>query len=238
MLADPLNMNVKIVWIDDVIGTAESLIASEKYHSIEDLRGKRIAVPFGSTAHFSLLSALNEVRINPSQVELINLQPDAMLAAWERSEIDAAWIWDPTLSELKKNGNVLLSSADTAENGRPTFDLSVATSDFIENNGDFMRVWTQLQSKAAEILNNSPLDAADSVALQLGISPAEAAKQIEGYEYLPANLQAENKYFGGGLEKVLQENAIFLEKQGIVESHGGSDRYTNSTWPNAIKGTK
>ncbi len=50
----------------------------------EDLIGKRIAVPFISTTHYSLLSALKHWGIKPGQVQIINLQPPAIIAAWQR----------------------------------------------------------------------------------------------------------------------------------------------------------
>ncbi len=56
----------------------------------EDLIGKRIAVPFISTTHYSLLSALKHWGIKPGQVQIINLQPPAIIAAWQRGDIDGA----------------------------------------------------------------------------------------------------------------------------------------------------
>ncbi|MBX4372902.1 aminotransferase class I/II-fold pyridoxal phosphate-dependent enzyme, partial [Mycobacterium tuberculosis] len=45
---------------------------------------KRIAVPFISTTHYSLLSALKHWGIKPGQVQIINLQPPAIIAAWQQ----------------------------------------------------------------------------------------------------------------------------------------------------------
>jgi taurine transport system substrate-binding protein len=41
-------------------------------------------VPFISTTHYSLLSALKHWGIKPGQVQIINLQPPAIIAAWQR----------------------------------------------------------------------------------------------------------------------------------------------------------
>jgi taurine transport system substrate-binding protein len=47
-----------------VIGEAESLIVRNEagIASVEDLAGKRVAVPVGSTAHFSLMGCLGPCR--------------------------------------------------------------------------------------------------------------------------------------------------------------------------------
>ena len=58
-LSAPLNLDVRIVWVQDVIGAAESLaVRDPAITDIGGLRGKRIGVPFGSTSHLSLSSAL------------------------------------------------------------------------------------------------------------------------------------------------------------------------------------
>ncbi|WP_287739308.1 hypothetical protein [Microcystis sp. M179S2] len=44
----------QVYFILDVIGAAEALIAKKGIKSIADLKGKKVATPFGSTAHFSL----------------------------------------------------------------------------------------------------------------------------------------------------------------------------------------
>ena len=48
----------QVPWIHDVIGKAEALVVTEDITSVADLKGKKIATPFASTAHYSLLAAL------------------------------------------------------------------------------------------------------------------------------------------------------------------------------------
>ena len=48
------------------------------------LFGKKVAVPFVSTGHYSLLAALKHWNIDPSKVTILNLAPPAIIAAWKR----------------------------------------------------------------------------------------------------------------------------------------------------------
>src|ERR1700750_2164330 len=59
-LSAPLNIPYKVAFVLDVAGDNEALVARNgaNINSIADLRGKRIATPFASTAHYSLLAAL------------------------------------------------------------------------------------------------------------------------------------------------------------------------------------
>lgn len=235
MLAEPLNLDVKVVWIHDVIGAAESLVTQEVLSSVADLAGATIAVPFGSTAHYSLLAALEEEGLTSADANLINLAPDAMLAAWERGEIDAAWIWDPTLSELLKDGHLLLTAAETAEAGRPTFDLGVASTSFVEANPEFMDLWTKLQSEAARVLNEDPDAGAESLAVVLSLSVDEAKAQMAGLQYLTASEQLDDAFFGGDLGQAILSTGAFLESQGLIDGLGDEARFLSSPWSTAIE---
>ncbi|MGO0577017.1 taurine ABC transporter substrate-binding protein [Ornithinimicrobium panacihumi] len=231
----PLNIDMKVIWIHDVIGDAESLVAQKgTATSLEELSGKKIAVPYASTAHYSLLAALERAGMSAGDVEMMNMSPDAMLAAWERKEIDAAWVWAPTLPKLLETGDLVLSAAQTAEDGAPTFDLAGATTAFIAGNPEFMQMWTTLQSEAVTMIKDDPDTAAESIAVQLGITPDEVKPQLDGYVYLDAAEQAE-QYFDGQLGEALASTADFLVTQGEIDEASDAQTYADAVYSDAVK---
>lgn len=213
----PLNLALRVVWLHDVIGPAEALVVRDSgAHSLKDLAGKKIGTPFGSTSHFSLQAAIDQANLK-GKVQLVNLQPEAMIAAWDKGDIDAAWVWDPVLSTLKQMGKVLVSSLDTANAGAPTFDLEAGNTEFIHANPDFMRIWTQLQGAAVNTITENPADAAASMSAQLGTTEEAAMKLLDGYKYLSNAEQLDSRYFGKDLPKVLQATATFLLAQQEID---------------------
>ncbi len=64
-------------------------------HSIADLRGKRIAVPQGSSAHGLVLGALESVGLTPKDVQIEFLSPAAGASAFNSGKVDAWAIWNP-----------------------------------------------------------------------------------------------------------------------------------------------
>lgn len=226
----PLNLDVSVVWIYEVIGEAESLVVRDK--SITDvaaLAGKTIAVPFGSTAHFSLLQALAGADLQAGEdVQLINLAPDAMAAAWQGDQIDAAWVWNPVLGTLEATGARIFSSADTAEAGSPTYDLAMGTNAFIDGNAEFMAQWARAQDWAVQMILEEPDKASEAMALQMGISPAEAGDQLSGYEWLRASEQAGDDWLGGTLGENLASTAQFLLEQGSIQAVADTDVYAGA----------
>ena len=133
-LSAPLNIAYQVAFVLDVAGDNEALVAREGsgVNTIPELKGKRIATPFASTAHYSLLAALDQNGLSASDVQLIDLQPQAILAAWERGDIDAAYTWLPTLDQLRSTGKDLITSRQLARDGKPTLDLGVVSTEFAE----------------------------------------------------------------------------------------------------------
>ncbi|MBV8048437.1 MAG: taurine ABC transporter substrate-binding protein, partial [Paludibacterium sp.] len=120
--------------VADQIGDAEALVVRNGSHidKPQDLIGKKIAVPFVSTTHYSLLAALKHWHIDPAKVTILNLRPSEITAAWQRGDIDAAYVWDPALGKVKASGKVLTSSEQVAKWGAPTYDIWIVRKDFAQ----------------------------------------------------------------------------------------------------------
>ncbi|MBC2744405.1 MAG: ABC transporter substrate-binding protein [Desulfosarcina sp.] len=124
---------IEVIWVHDVIGDSEALAVKKDSNikTVANLVGKRVAAPFGSTTHYHLMLALKLANVPPEKLKLINLEPKEMPAAWQQGDIDAAFVWQPTLSVLlEQGGEVILSSRQMAERGFPTADLCVARKEF------------------------------------------------------------------------------------------------------------
>src|SRR5205814_5638487 len=88
-------------------------------NTVADLKGKKIAMPFNSTTHFHTMVALEQAKVNPADVQIRNMRPPEVRAAWARGDIQATLIWDPVLAEVKKDGKVITSSGQiSAETGK------------------------------------------------------------------------------------------------------------------------
>lgn len=224
-LSEPLKIPYQVPWIHDVIGVAESLVASKAsgVTDVEGLVGKKVGTPFGSTAHYSLLAALDLAGVDPNDVEIVDLEPQDILAAWQRGDIDAAYVWNPTLAELRADGTVLATSEELAAQGKLTADLAVVTTAFAEKYPEVMRIWVEQQDRAVRLYRDDPQAAAEAVGRQLNISPEEALAQMAELIFLDASEQAGPDYLGtpdapGALAETLMSTAEFLKSQGTVET--------------------
>jgi taurine transport system substrate-binding protein len=209
----------RVPWIFDVIGAAESLVSTPDLTTIAGLEGKTVATPFASTAHFSLLAALDDAGVDASTVNIIDAAPDDIYAAWTRGDIDAAYVWNPNLAKLiAEGGNVLITSGDLAAKGKTTYDLAIVSNAFADEYPDAVNVWAAQQDRAVQLINDDPDAAAESVALELEITPEEAASQLGDLVFLTAAEQLGPDYLGGGLAANLFAAAQFNKDQGTIDT--------------------
>ncbi|MEW5423600.1 taurine ABC transporter substrate-binding protein [Amorphus sp. 3PC139-8] len=208
-----------------VIGDAESLIVRDGsgIETIEDLKGKRIAVPVGSTAHFSLMGALQHAGIDENAVNIISMPPDQIAAAWEQGAIDGGFIWQPVQAKILQTGKRLISANQTAEWGYPTFDAWVVNKEFAEENKDAMVAFTKTMNEAnLDYLNNTASWTPDStpvkmIAERTGADPSQVPEIMEGFTYLPLKEQVGEKWLGGGAAEALKSTAEFLKAAGRID---------------------
>lgn len=236
-LSAPLDQDLVTPWVFDEIGEAESLVVKdEDITDTEGLRGKSIAVTFSSTSHYSLLGALDEAGLVVGRdVNLVNLSPDRMLAGWQSDEIDAAFVWDPTLSELMESGHVITSAKESAEAGAATYDMATFSRSFVEQNPEFMVVWVRAQDEAVRQIQDEPERAAASISITLGLDPDTVANQLNGYRYFRASEQAGPDMLGGGLGSLLYDTTVFLKDNQEVNDVGDLSVYEVALYPEAAE---
>ncbi len=189
----------------------------------KDLAGKKIATPFVSTAHYSLLTALEHWGVDPASLEIINLRPPEIAAAWERGDIDGAYVWDPVLTQIKTTGGaVLADSSDVAGWGGPTFDAWIVRKDFAEQHPDIVKAFVKTTGAAyAAYLANPEAWGADSaearkIAELSGANAADVPALLKGYVFPSLEQQASADFLGGGTAKAIAATAEFLVAQGRI----------------------
>ena len=112
------------------IGPAEEMTvrASEGIKAPADFKGKKVATPFGSTSHFRLLGFLKTNGLSQAEVTVLDMKPAAIVAAWSRREIDAAYVWAPAKSKLLADGGAVYPTAEALDKaGYVIADLKMLT---------------------------------------------------------------------------------------------------------------
>ncbi|AIR88676.1 taurine ABC transporter substrate-binding protein [Pseudomonas cremoricolorata] len=204
------------------IGAGEALVARNGIDTPHDLIGKKIAVPFVSTGHYSLLAALKQWDIDPAKVQILNLAPPAIIAAWKRGDIDATYVWDPALGVAKESGKVLITSGELASKGAPTFDAWIVRKDFAAKHPEVVKAFAKVTLDAYADYRQDPkawlakADNISKVARLSGAKPADIPLLLQGNVYPLAADQ--RTALGAPTTQALSDTAAFLKEQGKVEA--------------------
>jgi sulfonate transport system substrate-binding protein len=101
-------------------------------HSFADLRGKKVALVKGSSAHNVLVQVLKKANVGWSDITPVYLQPADAAAALRTGDVEAWSIWDPfyALGERLPGVHVLT----TAEGVAPSNAFFLATRSFATRN--------------------------------------------------------------------------------------------------------
>ncbi|MFO1069522.1 MAG: taurine ABC transporter substrate-binding protein [Geminicoccaceae bacterium] len=217
---------ITTIFVVGEIGDAEALVVrnGSGVNAPADLAGKKVAVPFVSTTHYSLLAALEHWGIDPKSLEILNTRPPEIIAAWERGDIDAAYVWDPALGKIKESGKVLVSSAEVAKWGAPTFDAWIVRTDFAKDDPAAVRAFVKTTGDAYAAYRADPAAwnagsaQIEKIARLSGAKPEEVPTLLAGY-YLPTlQEQASPAYLGGATAKAIAATSTFLKDQGKIDA--------------------
>lgn len=239
---------VNLIWIHEILGTNEALVVSESrgVKDIKELKGKKIATPFSSTSHFSLLQSLKIAGIE-HDVDLLDMETKDIVAAWERGDIDGAYTWEPTLSILKESGKILIDSKELSEAGFLTANIDLVHQDFAEKYPELVADYLLALNKGVKFYQNNPDEAAESCAEALGITKEDALKQMKGTTWLTLEDEISPDYLGtsekeGRFNQVFYDTGTFLNEQQAIKNIPTKEEIKKFIQPkyieNAIKKSK
>jgi taurine transport system substrate-binding protein len=228
-------VDVKGFFISFVSGDGEALVVRPDIQTPADLKGKKLAAAPVSTDHYQLLAVLKQEGISESEAQVIAIPQPEIVAAWKRGDIDGAFVWDPALTELKKDGKVLLTSGEVAKRGAPTFSAIVATGPFLQEHPDFITQYADLvDGYFRSYASDTAAWSADSENIKLisnlqGGTPENVVEQLKATVGVPTlDEQTSDKWLGGGensgVAKILKDTAYFLKDQkkitAVKDSYG------------------
>lgn len=105
IFAQAADKELSYVGYEQVPANAQALLIAKNssIDSIKDLKGKRIAVQRGSSAHELLAKVLQKAGLSWQDIQPIWLPPADARAAFDKQSIDAWAIWEPYLSAAEQD---------------------------------------------------------------------------------------------------------------------------------------
>lgn len=159
-------------------GNALLVRPDSAYQSIAELKGKKIAVPIGSSAHHYLILLLKKNGLSAADVSIVNLPATDHQAALETGNVAAAATWEPWASVLEnaKSGKLL---ADSSSGVKRYVGVFLARNEFARQYPEVTARFLKANEKAAEFIRNHPEEALELISKESKLPVSAIARTVK-----------------------------------------------------------
>ena len=198
IFAQAANPNLVYVANQPPAPTAEALIVQKDspIQSIQDLKGKRIALNKGSNVHYLLLKLLEANNLTLKDIQPVYLPPSDARAAFEKGAVDAWVIWDPFLAaaEHQIHARVIANGEHLVSNHQ----FYLADRKFAEGHPEILKTLVTTLNQTTDWVKTYPDDAAKLLekptALELGVLKTSISRMGFGVQPISEKVAKEQQY--------------------------------------------
>jgi sulfonate transport system substrate-binding protein len=198
IFAQAANPNLVYVANQPPAPTAEALIVQKDspIQSIQDLKGKRIALNKGSNVHYLLLKLLEANNLTLKDIQPVYLPPSDARAAFEKGAVDAWVIWDPFLAaaEHQIHARVIANGEHLVSNHQ----FYLADRKFAEGHPDVLKTLVTTLNQTTDWVKTHPDDAAKLLekptALELSVLKTSISRMGFGVQPISEKVAKEQQY--------------------------------------------
>jgi taurine transport system substrate-binding protein len=172
---------------------------------------------------------LKTVGLGPSDVTLINLRPDSILATWRRKEIDAAFIWHPILGDLvNENGRILFTSGELVKYGTLVFDGIICRNEFKQKSPDLVLAYLREYDRICNVYKNNQDEVVKVMSAFIQLAPEKTVEYIKTFHSLTPKEILSDTWMGApgakdtGVLKTMADQAQLMKEAGQINSVPGS----------------
>jgi NitT/TauT family transport system substrate-binding protein len=188
----------RAILVVDVSRGADAVVGRRDMRSMQDLRGRPVAVESGALGAFVLSRALALNGMQPADVKVVHLESNEQPGAFERGQIDGAVTFDPYRVQLLRAGATTLF--DSTQIPGEIVDLVAVRASALEKQPNAVRALLSGWFAALEYMKLEPKDAARRMGIRQQTSGEQFLAALRGL-HIPS--RAENLEMLGGTAPVL-----------------------------------
>jgi len=208
----------------------DAIVAKRGINSIEDLKGKTVALITQSPSEFLLQYGLRNSSLDETDQKAIlsrmvgNDTPDQVVAAFAAGKVDAIVTWEPNISQVLSSveGSHVILSTETVANA--VGDVFMARSEFIQQHPDVIKAFAVGWFDGAKKVNRDTQGAVDLVMASLPMFKSLGrSKTLDTFAKVKITDMADNtKTFGLNGQPPLYDK-IFADATEMYASRGVLD---------------
>jgi len=182
---------------------------NDRVTSAEDLRGKRVGTPMGTTGQFFLDAFLTDNSILSSEVEAVDIDPSDLPDALAKGVVDAIVIWEPHGTNAKNLLGDLAIRLPSSDIYNETFNF-VSTNAFLKSDSEAIKRFVQAVDTATEFIKQHKEESQEIVATRLNLDTESMTALWEEFTF---DITLEQS-----LIRVLEAEARWAINSDLVES--------------------
>lgn len=168
-----------VVLVNDNSEGNDKIIVDQSINSVEDLKGKKVAVEEGVVDDFLLSLALEEKGLKRSDVEIVPLETGKAAAAFAAGQVDAVGAFPPFwLTALTREGSKELISSKEFPGAIP--DLLVMSETMVKENPEQVQAIVDTWFDVLDYMKENPEKSDKIMAKRAGVSPEDFKKFQDG----------------------------------------------------------
>ena len=180
------------------------IIAKPGIHSIEQLKGKKIATEKGLVDHLLLSTALDDAEVNLKDVTLVNTMTNELPQVFNTPDIDAIAVWQPVANQALRSvagAKIIFTSKD-----KPglIYDTLTVNPAHLEANKEQWKKVLQVWDKTVKFINDpaTHAEAVEIMSKRVGVDAKAYAQFVNGTHLL--DLEANKEVFtkGNGFDSI------------------------------------
>jgi NitT/TauT family transport system substrate-binding protein len=165
----------RIVLIVDISHGADVVVGRQGMRTMQDLKGKSVAVESSALGAFVLSRALALNNMQPGDVNVVHLESNEQPGAFDKGHVDAAVTFDPYRAQFLRSGATTLF--DSTQIPGEILDLVAVRADVIEKRPRAIQSLLTGWFEAIDYMHQAPEDAARRMGIR---------QQTTGEQFLAA----------------------------------------------------
>lgn len=203
----------------DSLNTGDVVIGGPGVQTLEDLKGKRVGTPVGTSGEMILNLALGEAGLTEKDVEVVNMRPDTVVQAMTSGQIDAGALYPPgsvQILDRVPEARELISGGDF--NPEITFpQFWVASDRILEEDPEAVRAFLEAFAlandyRAKHVNETVTLTSEFAGVPEEGLKvQADTTQWLTTQEIVEANKSGDTSEWFTGLQGVLVDTGMLEE---------------------------
>lgn len=205
----------------DCLSNAEEILsrAGSGIDTVEDLKGKKLVVQFGTSGENFLDAALDYHSLLREDIEVVNMDVTGAVSAFVQGKADAVSIWAPYTSEIREQlgANQVVTVADCMDfRDVMVFPMCwVSTDQYIAEHSDVLQRFVRALYRCLDYRAANLEETARLVADRLDMDYEDLMPDTRTAEWFTS--QSAGQYlWDGSIENWYQEQQNFFLKKGAI----------------------